>query len=604
MPSPLQKQHGSRSCPEARILPKRKQNQEFNGSSDVDVHDAAAVLREREIEFGATEPDEAEARALREASDDAVVDLPGFDVEPIGLRIDAVRRPEVREVEPVRKDHIRVRLDTSRGEHDASRQVCGDVGQIEGWTIAQPGPQKTPAFDSCVVPQTPVRQLRVGRGIDALSVAAPAPAMKVAAKAMRCDVRQREIATEVRTAISDRVCTPFEIAIQHDPSRAELDVLNASLPEPSGRSDEVPTLSHDTRGRKSTHRCLFRQNGGLPVSFRGEDCDVIRQHLRVVVLAAGVVAAAATLSAQAPASQPAQQAAQPALKPNAYRQLPPVKLYSGPAPLRADWPGLLTTPVQEGTSSDGDVIYNVVDPTYTAFVPDAARNTRTAVLVAPGGAFRQLSINSEGNRVATWLAERGVAAFVLKYRLVHQSGPPFSFMARMKEMPINVSGEPAVADTIRAIAMIRERAAEYAIDPDKLVAIGFSAGAHAVAHAAMNADVKARPNYVAPIYGGPFGGIPPIPAPDSAEKLPPIFLAMAQDDALVGADVREFYAQLFAKGYRPETHLYMSGGHGFGMNVTRNTSDLFIDQFFAWMQAQGLTRKPGDPDLRPRGRAK
>jgi acetyl esterase/lipase len=118
----------------------------------------------------------------------------------------------------------------------------------------------------------------------------------------------------------------------------------------------------------------------------------------------------------------------------------------------------------------------------------------------------------------------------------------------------------------------------------------------------MQADVTARPNYVAPIYGGPFGGIPPIPAPDAADKLPPMFLAMAQDDTLVGAEVREFYAQLFAKGYRPELHLYMSGNHGFGMNVTHNTSDLFIDQFFAWMQAQGLTRKPGDPDLRPRGR--
>jgi acetyl esterase/lipase len=271
--------------------------------------------------------------------------------------------------------------------------------------------------------------------------------------------------------------------------------------------------------------------------------------------------------------------------------------------LRADWPGLISTPVQEVTSANGEAIYNVVDPTYTAFLPEEARNTRTAVLVAPGGGFRQLSINSEGNRVATWLAERGIAAFVLKYRLVQQAGPQFSFMARMKEVPINVSGEPGVADTIRAISMIRERAAEYAIDSDKLVAIGFSAGAHVVAHAAMNADVKARPNYVAPIYGGPFGGIPPIPAPDSAEKLPPMFLAMAQDDTLVGAEVREFYAQLFAKGYRPELHLYMSGSHGFGMNVTRNTSDLFIDQFFAWMQAQGLTRKPGDPDLRPRGRA-
>jgi acetyl esterase/lipase len=150
--------------------------------------------------------------------------------------------------------------------------------------------------------------------------------------------------------------------------------------------------------------------------------------------------------------------------------------------------------------------------------------------------------------------------------------------------------------------MVRERAAEYAIDPAHLVAIGFSAGAHAVSLAALNTNVAARPNYVAPIYGAPFGGIPAIPASDASDKLPPIFLAMAQDDPLVADDVREFYAQLFARGYKPELHLYMSGSHGFGMNVTHNTSDLFIDQFFAWMQAQGLTRKPGDPDLRPRGR--
>ena len=167
---------------------------------------------------------------------------------------------------------------------------------------------------------------------------------------------------------------------------------------------------------------------------------------------------------------------------------------------------------------------------------------------------------------------------------------------------MNVAGEPAVADGIRAIAMIRERATEYAIDPAHVVAIGFSAGAHVVSYTALSQTLSERPDYVAPIYGAPFGGIPAIPAADSPEKLPPMFLAMAQDDPLVANDVREFYVQLFAKGYRPEMHLYMSGSHGFGMNVTRNTSDLFIDQFFAWMQSQGLTRKPGDPDLRPRAR--
>jgi acetyl esterase/lipase len=93
--------------------------------------------------------------------------------------------------------------------------------------------------------------------------------------------------------------------------------------------------------------------------------------------------------------------------------------------------------------------------------------------------------------------------------------------------------------------------------------------------------------------------VPPIPDAQAENRLPPVFLAMAQDDTLVGNDVRAFYAELFTKGYRPELHLYLSGNHGFGMNVTRHTSDLFIDQFFAWMQAQGLTRKPGDPDMKP-----
>lgn len=77
---------------------------------------------------------------------------------------------------------------------------------------------------------------------------------------------------------------------------------------------------------------------------------------------------------------------------------------------------------------------------------------------------------------------------------------------------------------------------------------------------------------------------------------------MAQDDTLVGNDVREFYARLYDAGYRPELHLYMSGGHGFGMHQRHHTSDRFIDQFLMWTQAQGLTRKPGDPDLQPSGR--
>ncbi|ODS59219.1 MAG: hypothetical protein ABS36_01835 [Acidobacteria bacterium SCN 69-37] len=292
-------------------------------------------------------------------------------------------------------------------------------------------------------------------------------------------------------------------------------------------------------------------------------------------------------------------AQQPAVAPGAYRTLPAVSLYGGPAPTPADWPGRVPGPVEEVATQNGGVLFNITEPSYTAFIPDAARNTRTAVVIAPGGGFRQLSIDSEGNRVAVWLAERGIASFVVKYRLVQQTGPNFSMMARMQDMPMNVAGAPAVEDTLKTLALVRERADEYGIDPAKVVAIGFSAGAHAVAMAALATDVAARPDFVAPIYGGPFGGIPPIPAADAADKLPPIFLAMAQDDPLVGDDVRAFYAELFAKGYRPETHLYMSGGHGFGMNERRHTSDHFIDQFYDWLRVQGLTQKPGDPDMRP-----
>jgi acetyl esterase/lipase len=306
------------------------------------------------------------------------------------------------------------------------------------------------------------------------------------------------------------------------------------------------------------------------------------------------VAASALVVAQTPA------APQPAVVANGYKTLPAVPLYSGSAPLRADWPGRLPTTVSEYTTPNGETIFNVTAPSYTAFLPDPARNTRTAVLVVPGGGFRMVSIKSEGDRVATWLAERGLAAFVVKYRVVQQTGPDYSMMARMKEIPIDVSGEPGVADGKRALAMIRERASEYNIDPAKIVAIGFSAGAHIVSLAALNPAVAERPNYVAPIYGAPFGGLPPISDAKADDKLPPIFLAMAQDDPLVANDVRAFYTALFDKGYRPELHLYMSGSHGFGMNVTHNTSDLFIDQFFAWMQAQGLTRKPGDPDRTPK----
>jgi acetyl esterase/lipase len=113
---------------------------------------------------------------------------------------------------------------------------------------------------------------------------------------------------------------------------------------------------------------------------------------------------------------------------------------------------------------------------------------------------------------------------------------------------------------------------------------------------ALQSDVSARPNYAAPIYGAPFGSIPDLP-----QGLPPFFVAIAQDDSGAGALVDRFYAALLAKGYRPELHRFQCGGHGFGMSRRFTSSDHWIDSFFWWMEANGLTRKPGDPErpIRP-----
>jgi acetyl esterase/lipase len=112
--------------------------------------------------------------------------------------------------------------------------------------------------------------------------------------------------------------------------------------------------------------------------------------------------------------------------------------------------------------------------------------------------------------------------------------------------------------------------------------MGFSAGAILTSAVVLRPD--ARPNYAAPIYGGPFNEAPPIP-----QGLPPIFLAVAADDAGAEPLVTRFHAALKAAGYRPELHVFSSGGHGFGMRKQGRSSDHWIDEFYYWLEGLGLT---------------
>jgi acetyl esterase/lipase len=228
----------------------------------------------------------------------------------------------------------------------------------------------------------------------------------------------------------------------------------------------------------------------------------------------------------------------------------------------------------------GTVIFNVVTPTLTAFLPERTKATGSGVIIAPGGAFVALAIDLEGNNVARWLQEKGVAAFVLKYRIMEkrQEGIP--------AMNMDEAGRYGIADGIQALKVVRQHAAEWGVSPDRVGFLGFSAGAMVTAGSLLQKDAATRPNFAAMIYGGPFGIMPSIPA-----NLPPMFLAWAQDDALALEPVVRFYDALKSAGHKPEVHIFSAGGHGFGMRKQGTSSDHWIDSFYVWLEAQGYTKR-------------
>src|SRR5713101_6041588 len=197
-----------------------------------------------------------------------------------------------------------------------------------------------------------------------------------------------------------------------------------------------------------------------------------------------------------------------------------VNIWPGVAPGSENWTH------KERTADNtpiGTVVFNVVTPTLTAYLPERTRATGTGVIIAPGGAFVALAIDLEGNNVARWLQGKGIAAFVLKYRIMEkrQEGIPAG-------MNMDEAGKYGIADGIQALKVVRQHAAEWGLSPDRVGFMGFSAGAMVSSGVLLQQDANARPNFAAMIYGAPFGVMPAIPA-----KLPPMFLAWAQDDALV-----------------------------------------------------------------------
>ena len=225
----------------------------------------------------------------------------------------------------------------------------------------------------------------------------------------------------------------------------------------------------------------------------------------------------------------------------------------------------------------GTVVVNVVTPTLTAYLPDRANATGTGVIIAPGGAFVALALSLEGTDVARWLQQRGVAAFVLKYRTVEKR------VDGIPRMDMDTAGRYGIADGVQALRVVRQHAREWGLAPDRIGILGFSAGAMVASGALLRQDSAARPSFAAMIYGGPFGAMPTIPS-----KLPPTFLAWAQDDPVALAPVARFYDALVRAGTKPEAHVFSAGGHGFGMRRQGTSSDHWIDALYYWLESRGL----------------
>jgi len=263
-------------------------------------------------------------------------------------------------------------------------------------------------------------------------------------------------------------------------------------------------------------------------------------------------------------------------------QPPTVNVWPGVAPGSEHW--TQQEKKVEGTPL-GTVLFNVVTPTVTAYLPERGKATGTGVIVAPGGAFVALAIDHEGRDVARWLQAKGIAAFVLKYRILEKRGegiPP--------DIDMDAASQWGIADGIQALKVVRAHAAEWGVSPERVGFLGFSAGAMVTSGTVLQPDVAGRPSFAGIIYGGPFGTLPAIPA-----RLPPLFLAWAADDPMVLEPVVRFHQALIAAGHKPEVHVYAAGGHGFGMRKQGTSSDHWIDAFYYWLEAQGLTKPAAAP---------
>lgn len=237
-----------------------------------------------------------------------------------------------------------------------------------------------------------------------------------------------------------------------------------------------------------------------------------------------------------------------------------------------------------------DHVVFVDSPTITVYKPAPEKANGCAVVIAPGGGYTVLAYEHEGTQVAEWLNSIGVTAILMKYRVPRRSNDTPHIWP--------------LQDAQRAIRITRKNAKEWGVDPDRLGILGFSAGGHLTVMTALHGDKKmyepvddadklsAKPSFAIPIYAAYLGDKSDDTKLDSKlvtvdKNTPPMFLAVTQDDKMRGAHAALLFAELTRHKVKAEVHVYVKGGHGYGMRKTDRPVSIWPKLAGDWLKEAG-----------------
>lgn len=288
-----------------------------------------------------------------------------------------------------------------------------------------------------------------------------------------------------------------------------------------------------------------------------------------------------------------------------------MKLWPGQPPGSKADPSYVETLVHPDWDPDIELTSNVSEPKLEVFLPEPGKGTGAAVVICPGGGYQFLAKDHEGVDVAQWLAGRGIAGLVLRYRL-----PADAIMQDRTVGPLQ--------DAQEAIRTARRNAAAWGLDPAKIGIMGFSAGGHVAATASTLYDERvyepsdatsARPDFTILVYavvsmregitheGSRDALLGRDPAPElvarfsadehAGPQTPPAFLVHSADDAAVPLENSLRYCRaLWRHGVAAELHVYPRGNHGYGLGIYAESPSWWPEALAQWLRASGWWRAP------------